>query len=405
MSSLRGLMGLSLKFLVLLTAVTLVLMCVITFQYQSIHGSLTSSTNQSDDSNTTTVNLSSSSDNNQTKSLSSNSTVAITKSLQNTTKQNSTLPLSIPVQNTSNLVITRPDQDEQLTSSLQQQQLDADIGLPLLLPPAQQIQQPEIFSFPMYPQEPSVIQSQLLLQNVPFSSPSPSYSQEPSLIQLQQLLPNVLLTPPISYNTMPVLPMLPYYPPSYFIPSNPIFSPSLECQGLASCFRGIVTSITDGDTLDVSEIPIRLALIDTPEIGQSGYLEANAFVQSVCGVGSEALVDEDDGQIEGSFGRLISVVYCGGYNTSLNELLLQGGYAVIDQRFCGISEFSTTPWALQYGCVQQQDGCDPSYPDVCIPPYPPDLNCEDFPQYRNFRVLPPDPHQLDGDADGIGCET
>lgn len=48
--------------------------------------------------------------------------------------------------------------------------------------------------------------------------------------------------------------------------------------------------------------------------------------------------------------------------------------------------------------------CDPAYPTVCIPPPPPDLDCGDIP-YRNFRVLPPDPHHFDGDGDGIGCET
>jgi len=48
--------------------------------------------------------------------------------------------------------------------------------------------------------------------------------------------------------------------------------------------------------------------------------------------------------------------------------------------------------------------CDPSYPTVCIRPPPPDLNCADI-SYRNFKVLPPDPHHFDGDKDGIGCET
>lgn len=48
--------------------------------------------------------------------------------------------------------------------------------------------------------------------------------------------------------------------------------------------------------------------------------------------------------------------------------------------------------------------CDPSYPDVCIPPPPPDLDCGDIP-YKNFKVLPPDPHRFDGDKDGIGCES
>lgn len=48
-------------------------------------------------------------------------------------------------------------------------------------------------------------------------------------------------------------------------------------------------------------------------------------------------------------------------------------------------------------------GCDPSYPDVCIAPYPPDLDCRDI-VVRGFQVLPPDPHNFDGDYDGIGCE-
>jgi micrococcal nuclease len=47
--------------------------------------------------------------------------------------------------------------------------------------------------------------------------------------------------------------------------------------------------------------------------------------------------------------------------------------------------------------------CDGSYPGVCIPPPPPDLDCADVP-YRNFRVVPPDPHRFDGDGDGYGCE-
>jgi micrococcal nuclease len=47
--------------------------------------------------------------------------------------------------------------------------------------------------------------------------------------------------------------------------------------------------------------------------------------------------------------------------------------------------------------------CDPSYPTVCIPPAPPDLDCADI-RFRDFRVLAPDPHHLDGGGDGVGCE-
>jgi len=48
--------------------------------------------------------------------------------------------------------------------------------------------------------------------------------------------------------------------------------------------------------------------------------------------------------------------------------------------------------------------CDPSYPDVCIPPYPPDLDCDEI-YYSNFRVTGTDPHGFDTDYDGIGCEV
>jgi hypothetical protein len=52
--------------------------------------------------------------------------------------------------------------------------------------------------------------------------------------------------------------------------------------------------------------------------------------------------------------------------------------------------------------------CAPSYPDFCIPPPPPDLDCADIGRH-NFTVLwdvpDPDPHHFDGDKDGIGCES
>ena len=56
------------------------------------------------------------------------------------------------------------------------------------------------------------------------------------------------------------------------------------------------------------------------------------------------------------------------------------------------------------GPTQQgiEEDCDPSYPKVCIPPPPPDLNCGDI-TFRNFEVVPPDPHRLDGNNDGVAC--
>lgn len=52
----------------------------------------------------------------------------------------------------------------------------------------------------------------------------------------------------------------------------------------------------------------------------------------------------------------------------------------------------------------QTNDCDPSYPDMCLPPGAGDLDCKDVSQ-RGFQVLPPDPHGFDRDRDGIGCES
>lgn len=53
--------------------------------------------------------------------------------------------------------------------------------------------------------------------------------------------------------------------------------------------------------------------------------------------------------------------------------------------------------------------CHPSYPDFCIPPPPPDLDCRDIAANRKpFRVRHdvrnPDPHRFDRDRDGRACE-
>jgi hypothetical protein len=73
---------------------------------------------------------------------------------------------------------------------------------------------------------------------------------------------------------------------------------------------------------------------------------------------------------------------------------LAGGQAPSD-------ESSTTETTAN--TIDDVQVCDVSYPTLCIPPSPPDLNCGDVVE-RNFPVRPPDPHGFDGDHDGIGCE-
>ena len=53
---------------------------------------------------------------------------------------------------------------------------------------------------------------------------------------------------------------------------------------------------------------IRLSLVNTSERGDSGYNEAKQFTESMCPIGTNALVDEDDGQKEEFFDRVIGLV-------------------------------------------------------------------------------------------------
>jgi len=120
-------------------------------------------------------------------------------------------------------------------------------------------------------------------------------------------------------------------------------APGGVCRGTARCFTATVTHIVDGDTLDLGDDRIRLALVNTPEVGESGYQEAKDFAASTCPVGSQARVDEDDGQTGGSYGRIVAVVYCGGRN--LNAELVSAGHGVILTDFCAVSEFAGESWA------------------------------------------------------------
>ncbi len=125
------------------------------------------------------------------------------------------------------------------------------------------------------------------------------------------------------------------------------YGENLPCLGSTLCFKGIVTKVVDGDTIDVNGVRVRLALVNTPERGEPGYTEAREFTSRVCQVGSEAIVDVDDGQPIAT-DRLIARVICGG--VVLNESLLESGHAVIDTRFCNVSEFASEAWAKEHGC-------------------------------------------------------
>lgn len=124
--------------------------------------------------------------------------------------------------------------------------------------------------------------------------------------------------------------------------SNPHTDP--EEQGNNIELEGIINHVVDGDTLDINDVRVRLALVDTPERGQDGYKEAKDFVENLC-LNKKGKVDIDDGQRIGDrYGREIGVVYCDGIN--INQELVENNLAKIYIRYCDVSEFAKEQWAI-----------------------------------------------------------
>jgi micrococcal nuclease len=197
-----------------------------------------------------------------------------------------------------------------------------------------------------------------------------------------------------------------------------------------------VTRIIDGDTIEVAQdgrtYRVRYIGMDTPEQGDFFYSEATEANQGLV-KGQQVILVKDVSETD-RYGRLLRYVYLAD-GTFVNAELVRQGYAVIatfppdvrhQELFLQLErearEAGRGLWAQPSGNgplptnapaatnplsptnAPQQTNCDPAYPTVCIPPPPPDLDCGEIP-YRDFTVLPSDPHRFDGDNDGVGCET
>lgn len=186
----------------------------------------------------------------------------------------------------------------------------------------------------------------------------------------------------------------------------------------------IVTNVVDGDTIDVSMngagYRVRYIGMDTPETGTTCGAEATAANAALVSGQTVRLV-RDVSETD-RYGRLLRYVYVG--DTFVNGALVAGGWADAVDYPPDTAQSGTLHSLMAQGAGRGCDlvaaplptqpapeatappagaNCDPSYPDVCIAPPPPDLDCKDVP-YRRFRVLEPDPHNFDGNHDGVGCE-
>ncbi len=195
-----------------------------------------------------------------------------------------------------------------------------------------------------------------------------------------------------------------------------------------------VARVVDGDTLVLGGGQrVRLVQIDAPEVrGDECYSRAaRSMLARLLPPGTRVTLELDPRlDRRGRYGRTLAYAWKGREN--VNVTLVARGAASVwfyggvrgkhatalmraavsarsakrglwgacpGTRLDPTSAVSTSAAAVGTGGGK----CDSSYPDICIAPPPPDLDCKDV--GRTVRVRPPDPHRLDGDGDGWGCES
>lgn len=237
-----------------------------------------------------------------------------------------------------------------------------------------------------------------------------------------------------AFNTAPTV-------PTSSLP--PEVTESAPSPALAQNNFPVVVSTGDGDTLRINRsgqtVTIRLACIDSPESSQPGGSEAAARLSTLLPPGQSVYVRPVN--ID-RYGREVAEIYLG--NQSVNLLLVREGYAVVyDEYLNGCAETQnqylqaeleaqnarlnfwaqsnpTMPWDWRGGQSQPAPVASPA-PRPLQPTQPTqpttafpacvrsDCDCGDFrTQAEAQRVLnafPGDPHRLDGDSDGIACES
>ena len=242
---------------------------------------------------------------------------------------------------------------------------------------------------------------------------------------------------PPALTDVPTLAFTPTAAPEMVLPSDTAqpadTAPVTLPAGLAACTAqnttsesGLVVGVVDGDTIDViingQSQRVRYIGVNTPEQGQPFYEEALAFNQNLV-LNKTVTLLKDTSEVD-PYDRLLRYVVV--EDIFVNQALVDMGYAEAlayapDTACVSVLESaqhqaqtakiglwlatSATPAFLApvTGGETAAPSCDPSYPGVCIPPAPPDLDCGDV-DVERFQVVPPDPHSFDRDGDGVGCE-
>ncbi|HWH33905.1 MAG TPA: thermonuclease family protein [Acidimicrobiales bacterium] len=229
-------------------------------------------------------------------------------------------------------------------------------------------------------------------------------------------------------------------------PGRPAAEPAtgLPATGLPAGDDAVVEQVVDGDTLVVSGgIRVRLIGIDTPETKdprqgvQCFGPEASDEAAALVAPGTAVRLVYDVERLD-RYGRTLAYVYRRDDGLFVNAALVAGGFAqpatfppnvAHADHFAALAGTARDEGRGLWGACgtgappaaeplptpvppppavapapSAARSCDASYPGVCVPPAPPDLDCGEIPD-RRFAVTPPDPHGFDGDGDGVGCES
>lgn len=198
---------------------------------------------------------------------------------------------------------------------------------------------------------------------------------------------------------------------------------ALVAGGAVGAPASTVASVTDGDTLRLTNGQrVRLLQIDAPERGECFATEARNALLRLVPVGSSIALESDSAldQVD-RYGRLLRYVRRGSVNVNV-ELVRRGAAASYfydgdrgryASRLLAAERAAKSARRGLWGACRRETapvplvpGCDPNYAGACVPPYPPDIDC-DYLRERDLapvRIAGSDPHRLDGDGDGLGCE-
>lgn len=273
----------------------------------------------------------------------------------------------------------------------------------------------------------------MIVAAIPTATPTATMTATPTATSTPTatLTPTITFTPTITLT--PTLTFTPTITPTFTITPSP--TATLAAAGSA-CIPpnareiGWVTKVVDGDTINVQIgdkiYPVRYIGIDAPEnTTRKDYYGPQATARNRQLVEGQRVILIKDVSETDKYDRLLRYVIVG--NVFVNYELVRGGYAwandyrpdtscssvfnQVEREAASVKAGFWRPTPTPAPTVASRGGgvivggnCDPSYPEVCIPPPPPDLDCKDIP-YKRFKVTGSDPHHFDGDGDGVGCES